>query len=93
MTGHQKETTVQVGTQFTGTLAPNQTRRWFTFNWPQSWDVVWTVMPVSPVPGAPEVGWDVAVERADAQHLTYWITIRNLSAQTVNVEGRYAILN
>ena len=27
------------GTQFRGTLAPNQTQRWFTFNWPE-WELV-----------------------------------------------------
>ena len=29
------------GVQFTGSLAANQTQRWFTFNWPAAWhDVV-----------------------------------------------------
>lgn len=84
---------MRVGVQFTGTLAPNSSGRWFTFNWPESWDVVWTAMPTTPIPGAPELGLDVAVERADAQHLTYWLTVSNKTAQTVNFEGRYAVLN
>jgi hypothetical protein len=84
---------MRVGTQFTGSLAPNQTKRWFTFNWPQQWHVLWTVVPVTPRIGAPQIEWDVAVERASAGNITYWITIRNLTPVTVTVEGRYAILN
>jgi hypothetical protein len=34
----------------------------------------------------------VAVQRADATHVTYWITVTNLTAATVTFEGRYAIL-
>ena len=55
---------MRVGVQFTGTLASNQTQRWFTFNWPAVWHVIWTVMPVTPKPGAPELSWTVRVERA-----------------------------
>jgi hypothetical protein len=64
-----------------------------TFNWPQQWHVLWTVVPVTPRIGAPQIEWDVAVERASAGNITYWITIRNLTPVTVTVEGRYAILN
>ncbi len=84
---------MRVGVQFTGTLAANQSQRWFTFNWPQEWHVVWYVVPTSPRVGAPQIEWDVAVERASATHITYWITIRNLTAAPVNVEARYAVLN
>jgi hypothetical protein len=79
------------GVQFTGSLAANQTQRWFTFNWPATWHVVWYMMPTSPQ-GAPEVGWSVAVQRADANNVTYWITVTNLTNATVTFEGRYAIL-
>jgi hypothetical protein len=79
--------------QFTGTLGPGASNRWFTFNWPQAWHVVWYMMPTSPVPGAPELDWDVAVERADANNVTYWLTVKNLSGATVNFEGRYAVLS
>ena len=81
------------GTQFTGTLAPSQTRRWFTFNWPAGWHVVWYCVPTSPQVGAPQVSWDVAVERASSTHCTYWITVRNLTANTVTFEGRFAVLS
>jgi hypothetical protein len=82
-----------VGVQFTGTVAPNATQRWFTFNWPQQWHVEWNVVPTSPVPGAPQVEWFVDVERASAANITYWINIRNLTAAPVNIEARYAIMN
>jgi hypothetical protein len=81
------------GVQWTGTLAANQTQRWFTFNWPATWHMLWTVMPTTVRPGAPELWWDVQVERADAEHVTYWITVRNLTAAPVTFEGRYAILS
>lgn len=80
-------------TQFTGTLAPGASNRWFTFNWPAAWHVVWYVVPTSPRTGAPQVDWDVAVERASTTHCTYWITVKNLTNQTVTFEGRYAVLN
>lgn len=80
------------GTQWFGTLAPNETRRWFTFGWPAQWHVVWTVMPTSICAGAPQVRWTTAVERANATQVTYWITVTNLTARTVRFEGRYDVL-
>jgi hypothetical protein len=84
---------VIVGVQWIGSLAPGQTRRWFTYNWPQQWHVVWVMQPTSPQAGAPQISWDVAVERASTSYVTYWVTVRNLSASAVTFEGRYAILN
>ncbi len=84
---------MRVGVQFTGTVAVGQTRRWCTFNWPAAWHVVWNVVSTSPQPGAPQVDWDVEVERANANFITYWISIRNVSQNPVNVEARYAVLN
>lgn len=84
---------MQVGVQFTGTVAPNASQRWFTFNWNATKQVVWNVVSTSPRPGAPQVEWIVDVERASATAITYWITIRNLTNQPVNIEARYAILN
>lgn len=80
------------GVQFTGTLTANQTQRWFTFNWPTTWHVVWYMMPTSPQV-VPEVNWSVAVQRTDATHCTYWLTVTNLTSATVTFEGRYAILS
>jgi hypothetical protein len=81
------------GVQWNGSLTANQTKRWFTFNWPATWHVVWTVMPVTPRIGAPELTWDVQVERATAEYVTYWISVSNLTPITVNFEGRYCILS
>jgi hypothetical protein len=81
------------GVQWRGTLNANASARWFTFNWPASWHVVWYMQPVTPRIGAPELSWDVAVERADANVCTYWITVRNLANVTVEFEGRFAVLS
>ena len=84
---------MRIGTQFTGQLNAGQTRRWFTFGWPADWHVVWHMMPVTPVIGAPEVEWEVEVERADATRVTYWLTVHNLSGVPINFDGRYVVLN
>lgn len=80
-------------TQFTGSLSGNQTQRWFTFNWPATWHVVWTVMPTTPRPGNPQLSWKVLVERANAEYVTYWIEVSNLTPDSVSFEGRYCILS
>jgi len=81
------------GTQWTGQLAGNQTMRWFTFNWPATWHVFWTVIPTTPRVGAPQVTWSVQVERASPEYVTYWITVRNLTPDAVSFDGRYCILS
>jgi hypothetical protein len=78
--------------QWTGTLGPGATQRWFTYGWPAAWHVVWYMMPTSPQVGGPQLDWDVAVERANATSCTYWITVKNLTSNTVTFEGRYAVL-
>jgi hypothetical protein len=84
---------MRVGVQFRGNVLANQSRRWFTFNWPQGWHVVWYVVPTSPRVGAPQIQWDVQVERANADFITYWITVRNITSVPVDIEARYAVLN
>jgi photosystem II stability/assembly factor-like uncharacterized protein len=79
--------------QWTGTLAGNETKRWFSSNWPATWQVLWTVMPTTVRPGGPQLSWSVQVERADAEHATYWITVSNLTPDAVNFEGRYCVLS
>jgi len=81
------------GVQWTGSLAAGASNRWFTYNWPASWHVVWYMVPTTPRPGAPELDWDVAVERADATHCTYWITVKNESPISISFEGRFAVLS
>lgn len=79
--------------QFTGTLPAGATQRWFTFGWPASWHVVWYMQPTTVRLGSPSIDWEVAVERADATNVTYWITVTNLTPQSITFEGRYAVLN
>ncbi|MDQ6741272.1 MAG: hypothetical protein M3021_13160 [Actinomycetota bacterium] len=84
---------MRTGTQWTGSLNPGETKRWFTFNWPASRHIVWYVVPTTPKSGAPELDWVVEVERASADFCTYWITVKNLTNIPVTFDGRYAVLN
>ena len=83
---------MRTGVQWTGHLNPNQSQTWFTFNWPATWHVVWYMMPTT-LSSAREVNWNVAVERASNDFVTYLITVTNLTAQPIDFEGRYAVLN
>ncbi len=80
------------GVQFRGSVPAGGTTCWFTFNWPAHWHVLWTVVPTSPAPGAPQIRWRVKVERASDAYATYWICITNITNQPVAIEGRYAVL-
>lgn len=80
------------GVQFTREIPANSSRRYFTFNWPAHWHVVWTVVPTSPNPGAPQIDYNVKVERASDRYVTYWIEVENLTNKTVHIEGRYDLL-
>jgi photosystem II stability/assembly factor-like uncharacterized protein len=82
-----------VGVQWNGALAANETRRWFTFNWPAVWHVIWTVMPTSVRPGNPQVTWTTGVERASTERATYWIQVTNLTPDPLTFEGRFAVLS
>jgi hypothetical protein len=84
---------MRVGTQFTGSVGANSTRRWYTWSWNPAQHVVWTVVPITPGPGAAQIEWDVQTQRASATEITYWIRVRNLSAAPVDVEGRFAVLS
>jgi hypothetical protein len=86
------QTGMWCGVQFTGTIPVGQTYRWFTYNWPAQWHVVWTVVPTTPVPGAPQITWKVQVERAADPYITYWISITNLTQSSVSIEARYCVL-
>ncbi|WP_354644530.1 S8 family peptidase [Kitasatospora camelliae] len=80
------------GVQFTGTVPGGQTRTWFTHSWPAHWHVLWTVVPTSPRPGAPQLRWHVKVERASDATATYWIDVTNLVGEPVAFEARFAVL-
>jgi len=86
------QTSSWTGVQFTGTVGAGQTERWFTWGWPAHWHVVWTVVPTTPGPGAPQIKWRVQTERASDSQITYWINVSNLSGALVNIEARYAVL-
>ena len=79
--------------QFNGTLAANQTARWFTSNWPATWHVIWSMMPTTVQKGSPAITWKVQMERASVEYVTYWLTVTNLTAVEVSFEGRYSILS
>jgi hypothetical protein len=81
------------GVQFTGTLGPNGSNKWFTFGWNAASHVVWYMMPTTIAAGAPELDWSVAVERYNATQCTYWLTVTNRTAATITFEGRYAVLS
>jgi hypothetical protein len=50
------------------------------------------MLPTTVRPGAPQLSWRVALERASGNFLTYWITVTNLTDQDVAFEGRYCVL-
>lgn len=84
---------MRAGTQFSGTIAAGASKTWFTHSWPPAWHVVWTVVPTTlGTENARQVEWDVAVQRASATALTYWLTIRNLSAAELGIEARYEVV-
>ena len=80
------------GVQFTGAVPANQTHLWFTFNWPATWDVIWTVMPTT-IGTQAQLTLTVEVQRSSAEFVTYWLKVQNLTATAVNFEGRYCILS
>ena len=84
---------MSTGVQWMGTIAAGEMRRWFTYGWAPTKHVVWYMMPTSPMAGAPQLEWEVAVERANQTQCTYWITVRNLTSNQVTFEGRYAVLS
>ena len=81
-----------VGAQFGGTLAASETRRWFSYDWPACWHVVWTVNTTTPVTPGPGITWRVQVERASRERITYWIKVTNLTTNPLDIEARYAIM-
>jgi hypothetical protein len=82
------------GVQFTDSLEPNQTHKWMSHGWAANLHVVWNIIPTTPPQStAPQLEWDIAVERANDSQCNYWFSIKNLTAANVSFEARYAILN
>lgn len=79
------------GTQFTEKLAPNQSINYYTFGWSAAWDVSWMVIPTTAGTGA-QVQCTVSTQLSGTT-ITYWIQVKNLTSATLNIQGRYAILN
>jgi hypothetical protein len=80
------------GIQWNGQLDANQTLCWFTHDWPEHWHIIWTVVPITPGMGTPQIKWKVKTERASDEYITYWICVTNLTSNLVEIEGRYAVL-
>ena len=80
------------GVQFTGTLAANQTNQWFTFNWPATWHVLWTVMPTT-IGTVAQITMTTLVDRSSAEFATYFLKVQNLTAAPVTFEGRFCIMS
>lgn len=81
------------GTQWIGVVNGGATQSWFTHSWPARWHVIWTIMPLTACPGGPQLTWSVRVERANAEHCTYWIEVKNLTPNAVRFEGRFYVLS
>jgi hypothetical protein len=81
------------GIQWAGTVAANAEGEWYTFGWPAGWHVIWTVIPTSISAGAPQLSWQVRVERSAPAFVTYWVTVQNLTDAPVSFVIRYAILS
>lgn len=86
------QTYPRIGVQWTGVVPANSSQRWFTFNWPEWQRVEWRMLPTDSRPGAAQLRWKVALERASGNYLTYWITVTNLTALAVTFEGRFCVL-
>jgi hypothetical protein len=80
-----------VGVQFEGVVAAGATSTWFTFNWPENWHVLWTVVPTLAAPGGAKIKFDVRVERGSDAFITYWIQIQNIGGVACPIQARYAV--
>jgi hypothetical protein len=81
------------GTQFSGTVAGNSTRTWFTHSWPSHWFVVWTIVPTSPVVDGPaQAELTVRTTRQAERLIKYHLSVRNLGPAPLNVVARYEVL-
>ena len=83
----------RTGVQGRGTIPARSSRRWFTHSWPAHWHVLWTVMSNTPRPGGPQLRLRVRTERSSDRHVTYWLTITNLTDRPVEAEARFAVLS
>jgi len=81
------------GTQFSGSVAANSTRTWFTHSWPSHWFVVWTAVPTAPVvDGNAQLELRIGLTRQTDTLLKYFLTVVNLSGAQVSFEARFEVL-
>ncbi len=78
--------------QFKGIIPAGKTRCYQSPGWPAEWHVRWTVVPITSRSGAPQITWNVKVERSEDNDITYWVYVTNSSSSAVDVEGCYAVL-
>ena len=50
-------------------------------------------VPTTAQAGSPHLGFDLAIERAGNNTVTYWLTIHNLTGDRFDFEARYNFLN
>jgi len=82
------------GVQFTGSIPANATQLYFTFDWAAASYIDWTVMSDSVYSSGSEVTLsNVATQRADSTHATYWLTVVNNTSSTQTFDGRFCILH
>jgi hypothetical protein len=81
---------VNINTQFVGTLSPGQSQTWFTWGWPQSWFVVWSVRPTT---DGGEFSLDVLDVELEPSGITYHLTITNTSPNPASFEAKYAFVS
>src|SRR5262245_23976706 len=90
----ERSSKMQLGVQFSASVAANSTQSWFTHSWPAEWHVVWMVVPTGPVQNsAAQLEWKVEVERQTAEFVKYFIEVKNLTGGVVNFDARYAVLS
>lgn len=84
---------MQVGVQFSGTLAAGETQQWLTVEWPEDWYVFWSLVPTSPGSAAgPQLASETEVERTAGNRLNYWFTVHNIGSTQMDFEARYAVV-
>jgi hypothetical protein len=81
---------VNINTQFVGTLSPGQSQTWFTWGWPQSWFVVWSIRPTT---DGGEFSLDVLDVELEPTGIIYHLTITNTSSVPASFEAKYAFVS
>ena len=81
---------MNIGTQFSATLAPGATGSWFTWGWPQNEFVVWSVVPIS---DQSEVSLEALDVQLGSAGITYLLTITNVGSQPAIFQANFAYVD